>query len=56
MHIEWRYVDANRAPVRPHGKLNTPILSVVVGGLASAQLVCRKESAMVKSNAVSIVR
>jgi hypothetical protein len=36
-NIEWRYVDASRAPVRPHGILNTPILSGVgVCGFCSA--------------------
>jgi hypothetical protein len=27
-HREWRYVVANRVPVRPHGSVKTPIVSV----------------------------
>jgi hypothetical protein len=30
-HIEWRYVVANRAPVKPHGKVKSPI--VILGGV-----------------------
>jgi len=37
-HRVWRYVDANRTPVRPHGKLKTPI--VFVGGLYQASRNC----------------
>ena len=32
-HSECRYVDANRAPVRPHGKLRRPMLAVSLGQL-----------------------
>lgn len=29
-HIEWRYVVANNAPVKPHGKVKSPILSTLL--------------------------
>jgi hypothetical protein len=53
--IEWIYVDAKSALLRPHGILNTPIPSIV-DVMASAQLLGAQGKRLRKLRGPIIVR